>query len=260
MTNAKWQVPTSLSRDRPKAEATEIPLRSKRQRRALAIQKLNHVIPAAGLFFAGTQALREGHTGVGFYLGVFELVSSAALIALFARELRSALRTSSTSHPAHPAHLAHPAHPAHPAHLAHPAHPGVDWADIAAGFVLAAEALEHWHLTHHVPRPTIVTAITTFALGLFHGRIAARKAKRRVLRVTEDGVSIPGRPFKARRLDAPWGDLESIDLGPRWAVVTTCSGRTRKLDLIDLDEGERVRKALMGAQLRLSEDRGAAGR
>jgi hypothetical protein len=221
-----------------------VPLRSIRARRAMALQKLNHVIPAAGLLFAGMQAIREGHEGFGFYLGIFELVSSAALIVLFIRELRASRA---------------PQHPKHPTHPAHPPH-GVDWVDIAAGFVLVAEALEHYHLTHHFARPTIVSAIVTFALGLFHGRIAARKAKRRVLRVTSEGVRISGRLFKARRLDGDWKDLVSIEVGPRYAVVATRAGRTRKLDLSDLEHGELVRSALSEARARLSEDREAVTR
>jgi hypothetical protein len=216
-----------------------VPIRSTRARRALAMQKLNHVIPAAGLLLAGMQAIREAHGGFGFYLGIFELISSAALIILFVRELRAS-RLPSTSHPAHPAH---------------PVHHGVDWVDIAAGFVLVAEALEHYHVTHHIPRPTILSAIVTFALGLFHGRLAARKAGRRVLRVTADGVRISGRLFKARRLDADWKDLQSIDVGPRYAVVATRAGRTRKLDLTDLEHSELVRNALVEANLRLASRR-----
>src|SRR4051812_24827123 len=118
-------------------DAIVVPLTSKRQRKAIAIQKLNHAIPALGLLVAGQQAIAQGHEGFGFYLGLFELVSSAVLIVLTARELRTALRTPST-----------PKHPAHPAH-------GVDWVDIAAGFVLVAELLEHWHETHHIKRPLV---------------------------------------------------------------------------------------------------------
>lgn len=213
-----------------------VPLRSKRQRRSLLLQKLNHVIPAIGLFFAGMQAVGGGHEGVGFYLGVFELVSSAALVVLFLREARAA------------------------AAGAHHDHHGVDWVDIAAGFVLLAEVLEHWHLTHRIQRPTLMTAITTFAIGLFQGRLVAKRQKRRVLRVTSDGVSVAGRVFKARRLDATWAELRSIDVGPRWAVVTTRAGRARRLDLPDFVDEVAMRGALLEARSRLSEDRSAADR
>jgi hypothetical protein len=218
-----------------------VPLRSTRQRRGALAQKVNHVIPAVGLFFAGQQAIREGHSGFGFYLGVFEIVSSAALMVLFIRELRSTLRPQPTHH-----------------EPSHPERHGVDWVDIAAGFVLTAEVLEHWHQTHHWQRPTILTAITTFAFGLFHGRIAARRAGRRALRVTADGLSISGRLFKARRLQATWRELMSIEVGPRWAVVSTRAGRTRKLDLADLEGGERIRSALLQARVRM-ESRSSPG-
>ena len=115
------------------SDAIVVPLRSKRQQKALAVQKLNHAIPAFGLLFAGQQAIAQGHDGIGFYLGLFELGSAFALIALTLRELGRAMR---------------PAHHAHPTHHVH----GIDWVDIAAGFVLVAEVLEHWHVTLG-PRP-----------------------------------------------------------------------------------------------------------
>ena len=209
-----------------------IPLRSKRQRRALAVQKLNHLIPAAGLLVAGQQAIAEGH-GFGFYLGVFELVSSAALIVLTAREIRSALRWR--------AGAAHDA-----AHADH----GVDWVDIAAGFMLVAEALEHWHVKHRIARPVVLSAVTTFALGLFHGRIAEWGARRRMLRIDDDGIAIPGRPFK-RRLAGRWSDVQAIEVGERWAVITTRGGRVRRLDLRDLVDEAAVRGALLEARGRV---------
>jgi hypothetical protein len=219
------------------SEPIVVPLRSRRQRKAQAVQKLNHAIPAFGLLLAGAQAIGEGGHGVGFSLGIFELVSAAVLIALTARELRAALLPPS-------------------AHPTHHEHHGVDWVDIAAGFVLTAEILEHWHVTGHVSRPTVLTAITTFALGLFHGRLTAKRRRRRVLRVGDDGISISGRPFKARRLEAEWEDVAAIDVGPRWAVVTTRGGRSRRLDLPDLDHEAAVRSALAEARnrIRLSGD------
>lgn len=206
-----------------------VPLRSKRQRRALAVQKLNHAIPAFGLLLAGAQGISDGRHGFGFYLGVFELASAAALIVLTIRELRSAI-VSAHAHEHH----------------------GVDWVDIAAGFVLLAEAAEHWHVTGHISRPTLLTAVATFALGLSHGRLTRGKRRRRVLRVDEAGIAIAGRPFKARRIDAAWGDVQSIDVGDRWAVVRTRGGRERRLDLSDLDTAPEARAALIEAQRRLA--------
>jgi hypothetical protein len=207
----------------------EVPLRSKRQRRAVAVQKLNHAVPAVGLLLVGKQAIAAGGQGLNFFLGVFEIVSAAALIVLTARELRTALRSP---------------------HPAHPEHHGVDWVDIAAGLVLTAEVLEHWHVTGHIARPTVLTAIVTFALGFSHGRIHGFAGRRRVLRVDEDGIAISGRPFKVRRLEAAWRDLRSIEIGERWALISTRSGRKRKLDLADLDTEVPARAALIEARRR----------
>ena len=116
----------------------------------------------------------------------------------------------------------------------------------------SSPALEHWHLTHHIARPTIVTAISTFALGLFHGRLAARAGRRRVLRVTDEGVSIAGRLFKARTLRVTWADLEAIEIAGGSASVKTRAGRIRKLNLADLEGADHLRAALAEAQRRMA--------
>lgn len=74
---------------------------------------------------------------------------------------------------------------------------------------------------------------------------------RRTLRIDDERVAIAGRPFKARRLDAPWRDVQSIEVGERWAVVTTRTGQQRKLDLANLESEAAVRAALLHARDRL---------
>jgi hypothetical protein len=226
-------------------DAIVVPLRSKRQKKALAAQKLNHAIPALGLLFAGQQAMAAGGHGLDFYLGVFELVSAFVLLTLTARAIKGAVRPAHPERP--PSHSASATARQAPTHHVH----SVDWVDIAAGVVLVAEALEHWRLTHHVARPVLLSAIMTFALGLSHGRIAARAARRRILRVGDDGLFVGGRPFKVRHLDVRWPELRSIDVGERWAVITARSGRVRRLDLPDLEGETHVRAALATARQRL---------
>jgi hypothetical protein len=61
---------------------------------------------------------------------------------------------------------------------------------------------------------------------------------------------VPGRRFKRRKLHASWADIASIDIGERWAVITTRTGRRRKLDLADLEHSDQVRHALEEARQR----------
>ena len=213
---------------------TIVALRSKRHRRALAVQKLNHAVPALGLLFAGMQSIRDGEHGFAFWLAIAEVVTSGVLIVLTARTLRAARRPHQETH-------------------AHPPHHGVDWVDIAAGFMLCVEALERWHLKHHIARPVILSAITTFALGLSHGRMEQGFLKRRVLRTDDEGIYVGGRPFRAFR--AKWDDVVSIDIGPRFAKITRRDGRIRKLDLPDIERGDEVRAALLHARRLLTDNR-----
>jgi hypothetical protein len=214
------------------SDALIVPLRSKRQRRAQALQKLNHMIPAFGLLVAGQQALTRSGGGFGFYLGVFEIASAVALIVLAAREIRGAVRHRAQAHATHHVH-------------------GIDWVDVAAAFVLFGEAAEHWHTTHHVARPVLLTAIVTLAMGLSHGRIIGAVSRRRVLRVDETGVYVGGRFFNAGWLQASWDELDGIEVGERWATVRTRAGRVRRIDLEDAEGEAHLRHALMHARGRL---------
>ena len=74
---------------------------------------------------------------------------------------------------------------------------------------------------------------------------------KRVLRVDENGIFVGGRPFKVRKLDAPWADVKSVEVGERWGVIATRSGRVRKLDLPDIEGEAHVRHALREAQRRI---------
>jgi hypothetical protein len=204
-------------------------LQSRRLERAQLLQKMNHAIPAAGLLVTGMQALGEGVEGAGLALAVVEIVTSAMLIVTFARGARSARQRGPRAHgPSH----------------------GVDWIDIWAAAVLFAEVAERWHLTRHLSRPTILTAIITLALGLFHGRIAASLQRRRAVRITADGIYVRARPF--RGLTARWADVASISIAGQVAEVRTRGGRARRVDLTDLRNADEVRAAFVEGSRRLA--------
>ena len=145
------------------------------------------------LLFAGLQALGEESRGFPLALAVFEIVSSALLIGSTAIAFRNARR------------------PVDHAHLPHIHHGGVDWMDIFAAGVLFAEVAEHWHLKHHIQRPTVLTAIVVLTVGLFHGRIARRAERRFTIRVGEDDLYVGEAVLLFR---AKWAAIPSID-GPR---------------------------------------------
>ena len=206
-----------------------VPLKSKRRERAQALQKFQHVIPAVPLLLAGLQAIRGGAHGFALALGAFEIGTSVLLIATMVRELRA---------------LGRPA-----THAAH-AHHGVDWIEIFAAGVLTAEVLEHWHLTHHIRRPAVLTAILSLGMGVMHGRITRFSEGRRVMRVEDEGIHIGGRPF-SKAFRASWAEVASIEVGERRAWILTRDGRTRSLNLADLHGADEIRAVLEEARLRL---------
>lgn len=106
------------------------------------------------------------------------------------------------------------------------------------------------HGGHHFPRPAILMAAVLVVTGLLHGRMTRAARRRQSIRVTDDGLHVPGRRFKMRKIDATWAEIEAIEIGERWAVITTQTGRKRKLDLSDLESADRVRDALAEAERR----------
>ncbi|MEA2562723.1 MAG: hypothetical protein QOH06_4227 [Acidobacteriota bacterium] len=205
----------------------ELPLVSIRKDRARRLQKLQHAVPAVALLGAGAQRLMHGQRGLGLALAVGELVVSALLLRSAAKELAAVRRPEAAQH-----------------------HHGVDWFDIFAAGVLVAEALEHWHHTGHLPRPTLVLAALTLAMGLFHRQFTGWIGPRRLLRIDEDGIRLRSR-FR-RQFFAPWPEVEHIDLDEGKARIVARGGAERRIDLADLRNASEVRQALLAAQERLA--------
>jgi hypothetical protein len=201
-----------------------VPLLSQRQERVQLLQKINHVIPAVGLVTAGAHALAEGARGGDLVLAVVEVGTTILLAASIVQTLRARRQPAAHHDKAH----------------------AIDWIDVWAAGVLFAEAAERWHVKHHIARPTMLTALVTLAFGLFHGRILAYGRRRRGLRITSDGVSVAGRPFRGFR--ARWPEIASITLSERFAEIRARTGRVRRIDLGDLHNADSVRAALEEAR------------
>jgi hypothetical protein len=214
-----------------------VPLRFRRAERGLFLQKLQHAIPSIVVLSDGLNHLSHNPHGAELALGVFEV--GAALLVMGSvvrgiRQLRGRRRAAAADH--------------------HPHH-GVDWIDIFIGLMLCVEAYAKYNATAHIPRPTILLAVTMLTVGVFHGRIAAWGDRKRQLRVTPEGISLPHRAFT--RLDLAWADVASIELDDRWAVVTAGDGRSKRIDLNDALQPNAIRDALMTARTFLDEFRHA---
>jgi hypothetical protein len=217
---------TGLQELASSGSAADFPLVSLRRERRRWLQKLQHALPAVVLLGAGVNRLRHGEQGFGLALAVGELLVSLVLLRLLVKEIAAAR----SPHPRH--------------------HHGIDWYDVVAAGVLTAEALEHWYTTHHLPRPMLLTAAITLALGLFHSQLSAALGPRRSLRIDEAGIWVRRR--FSRAFVASWADLERIEVDAGKARIVARDGRERRIDLADLQNGPEVRQALLAAQARVT--------
>jgi hypothetical protein len=209
-----------------------VPLHSRRRQRGLLAQKLQHVIAGAGLFFSGIQSLSAGAEGLERALAIAGVLTAGLLIAAFARELRAVAGRGKHVQAGHHRHT-------------------VDWMDIFAAGMLFAEAAEKYHLRGHIWRPETLAAVATLGIGLFHGRLAAANERRRSLRVNGTSLSIGGRFRWSRPFTARWDEIRAITTTEREATITRLDGRSRRLNLMDLDNAPAVRAALDAARGRI---------
>ena len=212
-----------------------VPIRYVRADRVIFIQKLQHALPSFVVLVDGLSHLSDSPHGADLVLGVLEV---AAALGVMGSVVRGFLR------------LRRPV-PGDP--HAH-AHHGIDWIDIFIGAMLMVEAYAKYHSTGRVPRATIALSLVMFAIGLAHAKLAAFGDRRRSLHVRDDGISVPGRrPFM--RFNLKWADVASIDVGDRYAVITSTTGKTRRLDFTEIRHPNAVRDALNQAQVFLQNSR-----
>lgn len=213
-----------------------VPIRYRRVERGQFLQKLQHAIPSVVVLGDGITHLSHDPHGAELALGIFEVGAALAVIASVIRGIRSLVKQPANRDPDHEHH-------------------GVDWIDIFIGVMLGVEAYAKYHATAHIPRPTILLAVTMIIIGMVHGRIAAWGSKRRRLFVTPEHISMPKRPFS--RVTLPWSEVAEIAITDRSASVIAIDGRTLRFDFSDLVHASAVRDALMQARTFLDEARHA---
>jgi hypothetical protein len=212
-----------------------VPLHTRRVQRGQFLQKLQHAVPSVVVLGDGISHLQHDPHGLDLALGAAEVGVSLLVIGTVIRGFRK-LR----------------AQPAAAAHAPHSTH-GVDWIDISLGAMLLVEAYAKYHANGHIARPTLLLAFSMFAIGFSHRRIAAWGSRKRELRVTDDGVSVPGRFFS--RTTLRWEDIAEIAIGPDKARVIPVNGRDQVIDIGDALDRDAVRAALEDARSRLDQSR-----
>ena len=68
------------------------------------------------------------------------------------------------------------------------------------------------------------------------------------MRLTAEGIRIPGKPF--RSFAARWPEIASVEMTDAAVQIRTRAGRVRRLDLLDLENAAEVRVALEEARRR----------
>ncbi len=214
-----------------------IPLHTKRVQRGQFLQKLQHAVPSVVVLGDGVSHLQHDPRGLDLALGVAEVGVSVLVIGTVIRGFRQ-LRAQRAA----------------AIHAPHTTH-GVDWIDISLGALLLVEAYAKYHANGHIARPTLLLAFAMFVIGLSHGRIAAWGSRRRELRVTGEGISVPG-PFFSRAT-LRWDDIAEIAIGPDRARVIPITGRDQVIEIGDAIDREAVRAAMLSAKARHDAHRAA---
>ena len=216
----------------PGVSEISVPLVSRRRERAQVVQKLQHGLPSVLLLFEGLQrAFGEGD--LNRWLGTAEAFTAMVVLGGIARAIGRLRWGAGHTEPRRHVHRHH-----------------IDWLDVGIAAMLFVEVGVHYAETQHWGRPTLLMAVIVLGLGLLHGRIAAAAAKRRMLRVTDDGIIAGGRLFS--RFEAAWADIARIDIETKRAAIVRRDGRTHAFDLLDLRHSNDIVRALTRARGRLA--------
>ncbi|HEX5215973.1 MAG TPA: hypothetical protein VFV98_10950 [Vicinamibacterales bacterium] len=207
-----------------------VPLLSTWRQGAMLAQKVQHAVPSVALLGHGVVRLSHEATPWSLVLGASEITVGALVIISFGRAIRAIRAKTGAADHTH--------------------HGSVDWLDIFIGAMLAVEVWAHWHETGRIQRPSALLVLLTIGLGLGHGWLAARQQRRRMLRVSDAGLSI-GRGKFVPAFKASWNELRAVEIGPQTARVVKKDGSAKKINLADLKNADAVRAALEAARNRV---------
>jgi len=138
-------------------------LDDRRRQAADWIQKLQHLLAGVPLLIVGVSKLAEGSE---IAMAMLEVAITLGVFATFAKEAYTASKGSHAT-----------------------SHSSIGWFDLAAGVLLIFEAFHGHHVKPGYLRPQFLSGVLTLTLGLVHGRLEARRSRRRYLKLDESGVT-----------------------------------------------------------------------
>jgi hypothetical protein len=117
------------------------------------------------------------------------------------------------------------------------------WVSALAGLVLLLEGLSKTYGPKGHPSWALtLNGLLLLAMAAMAPRFEAWRARRRVLRLDDEGISY--RRSRLRAFEVRRGDVASVAIGETLALVRTRGGRERRIDLADLHDRSEVVAAL----------------
>jgi len=191
-------------------------LHDKRRQLAAWLPKIQHLVGGMPLLLSGVQKLGDETERP---MAIVEIAVASIVLAAFIRELHAEIRAHGR-----------------------PVHSPFGWFDLAAGGLLIFEAFHGAHTKPGYMRPPFLSGVLTIALGLFHVRFHEFIARRRYLKIDEDGLEF--RVARVRRLVLSWQDLDSVDLAGSHAAFYRTDGRCHKVRLNLFHNQDEVRQGI----------------
>jgi hypothetical protein len=126
---------------------------------------------------------------------------------------------------------------------------GISWTNIIVGALIITESLVQTHEGAKLGRPALLAGISSVVLGFFQNHLRKRRAGRRSIRITDEGIAI--RLGKFRRFERPWSEIERIEDRGDTIVVIPTSGRARRVNLKRYDNSDEIRAAFADCRTRV---------
>jgi hypothetical protein len=205
-----------------------IPLLSRRGERWILLQRVPDGLAAGALFNDGVQRLGYATQPYSRALAAAELLASTVVLGTIVSALVSTFRRR--PHRWEPVGAL-----------------AISWTDLALSGMFAIDALGDYLETSRWSLFSLLLSIAMLVMAFIRAPIVSFVQRRRGLTMSKRGLRIGGRlPAFA----ADWAELESIDIGDRFAVLQRTEGSKRRIDLTDLVNERQVRAALGEAEAR----------